>query len=158
MIGYLDKVMRPLLLILPYISGYVKTFNVKDGNKDRNNTFMSFCTDNDKLLENYETIWTKIEDLKIEDLKDLEDLKDWRLELNAFPIYDDWCIKTKIIIYGDKVYTNFCGVNMPEYGAEYESFAIHENKYCLWKHVLPTSKFIQLCWWNCRQANDRLIW
>ena len=26
---------------------------------------MSFCLDDDKLLEKYRTIWTKIEDLKI---------------------------------------------------------------------------------------------
>ena len=30
LIGYLDKVVRPLVLILPKRSGYVKTFKVKD--------------------------------------------------------------------------------------------------------------------------------
>ena len=28
-IGYLDKIIRPLVLIMPKISGYVKTFKVK---------------------------------------------------------------------------------------------------------------------------------
>ena len=30
LIGYLDKVIRPLVLILPKISGYVKTLKIKD--------------------------------------------------------------------------------------------------------------------------------
>ena len=42
---------------------------------------------------------------------------DWRLKnikLNAPPIYDDRYIKTKIKTYGDEVYTNFRGLNVPE--------------------------------------------
>ena len=39
----LDKVIRPLVLIMPKISGYVKTFKVKEGDKDKNNKLMSFC-------------------------------------------------------------------------------------------------------------------
>ena len=42
MIGYLDKVIRPLFLILPKMSGYVKTFKVKHGDKNKNNKLMSF--------------------------------------------------------------------------------------------------------------------
>ena len=30
LIGYLDKVIRPLVLIMPKMSGYVQTFKVKD--------------------------------------------------------------------------------------------------------------------------------
>ena len=37
MIGYLDKVIRSLVLIMPNLSGYVQTFKVKDGEKDKNN-------------------------------------------------------------------------------------------------------------------------
>ena len=33
------------------ISGYVMTFKVKDGDKDKNNKLMSFRTDDEKLLE-----------------------------------------------------------------------------------------------------------
>ena len=36
--GYLDKVIRSLVLILPKMSGYVKIFKVKDGDKDKNNS------------------------------------------------------------------------------------------------------------------------
>ena len=42
MIGYLDKVIRPLNLILPKMSGYVTTLKVKDGDKDKNNKLISF--------------------------------------------------------------------------------------------------------------------
>ena len=60
MSGYLGRVIRQLVLILPKTSGYVKTFKVKD----KKNKLMSFRND-EKLLEKYKTIWTKIEDLKI---------------------------------------------------------------------------------------------
>ena len=51
-----NKVRRPLVLILPKMSGYVKTFKVKDGDKDKNNKLMFFCIDDEKLLEKYKTI------------------------------------------------------------------------------------------------------
>ena len=36
LIRYLDKVIRPLLLIFPKMSRYIKTFKVNDGFKDKN--------------------------------------------------------------------------------------------------------------------------
>ena len=60
MIGYSDKTIRPLVLIMPKMSGYVKTFKVKEGN----NKLMSFRIDDEKLLEKYKAIRIKIEDLK----------------------------------------------------------------------------------------------
>ena len=42
---------RPLVLIMPKISGYVKTFKVKEGDKNKNNELMSFRIDDEKLLE-----------------------------------------------------------------------------------------------------------
>ena len=60
MIWYLDKVITTLVLIIPKISGYVKTFIVKDGDQDKNNKLMSFGTDNEKLLGKFKAIWTKI--------------------------------------------------------------------------------------------------
>ena len=89
------------------MSGYVKTFKVED----KINKLMSFRIDDEKLVEKYKAIWTKIEDLKYS-------------ELNNLPVYDDRYIKTKIRTYGDKVYTNFCGLNVPEDDIECESFTI----------------------------------
>ena len=57
---------------------------------DKNSKLMPFCIDDEKSLEKYESIWTRIEDLK-------------HIKLNALPIYDDRYIKTKIRTYGDKV-------------------------------------------------------
>ena len=75
---YLNDVIRPLVLILPKMNGYIKTFKDKGGNKDqdKNNKLMSFHKDGGKLLEKYITIWTKIEDLQ-------------NIELNTLPVYDD---------------------------------------------------------------------
>ena len=53
LIGYLDKVIRHLVLILPKISEYVKTFKVEDVDKDKNNKLMSVHIDDEKLLEKY---------------------------------------------------------------------------------------------------------
>ena len=61
MIGYLDKYIRLLVLIMPKISGYVKKFKVED----KINKLMPFLVDDEKLLEKYKAIWIKIEDLKI---------------------------------------------------------------------------------------------
>ena len=49
LIRYLDKVIRPIAL--PKITEYVKVFKRKDGDKDKNNKLMSFCTDDEKLVE-----------------------------------------------------------------------------------------------------------
>ena len=43
---------------------------------------MSFCINDEKLLEKYKATWTKIDDLK-------------NIKLNTSPVYDDRYIKTK---------------------------------------------------------------
>ena len=52
---------RPLVLIMPEMSVNVKTKNIED-KKDK---LMSFRIDDEKLLEKYKAISTKIEGLKI---------------------------------------------------------------------------------------------
>ena len=59
---------------------------------------MSSQIDNEKLLEKYKA---KVEVLKY-------------IELNALPVYVDRYIKTKIRTFGDKVYTYFRGLSVPE--------------------------------------------
>ena len=111
MIGSLDKIIRPLVLVLPKASRYVKTFKVKIRDKDTNNELMCFHIDDEKLLEKYKTTWTKIEDSK-------------NIELNALPVFDDREIKTKMITYNDKAYTNFYFLNVLEDDVECGSFII----------------------------------
>ena len=72
---------------------------------------MSFRRDDEKLLEKYKAIWTKIEDLK-------------NIELNALPVYDDRYIKTKIKTYDYQVYINFRGLNVPGDDIENEYFPV----------------------------------
>ena len=123
---YLDKAIRPVVFIMSKMSGFIKTFNVKDGDKYKNNELMSFCIYNKKLLEKYKAIWTKIEELE-------------NNELNALPIYDDRYIKAKITTCGDALYTNLRCLNVPEDDIECEFFTVisidtllvYENKYYL---------------------------
>ena len=75
MIGYLDKAIRQLVLIMPKVSGYVQTFKVKDGDKNKKNKLMYLPVNDEKVSEKYKSIWTKIEDLK-------------NTEFNALTFYD----------------------------------------------------------------------
>ena len=107
LIGCLDKTVRPLVLIIPKMSGYVKTFKVKE----ENNKLKSFRIVDEKLLEKYKSIWIKIENLK-------------NIKLNALSVYDDRYIKTKIRKFNDQVYTNFCGLNVLGDYIEFKSFTV----------------------------------
>ena len=52
---------------------------------------------------------------------------DWKLkkyELNTLPVYGDRFIKIKIRTYGNKVYSNFCGLNVPEDDIKCECFTV----------------------------------
>ena len=90
---------------MPKISGYVNTFKVKQGD----NKLISLRIDDEELLEKYNAIWTKIEDLK-------------NIKLNFLSVYDDKYLKSKIRIFGNKVYCNFRRLNVPEDDVECESF------------------------------------
>ena len=79
LIGYSDNTIRPLVLIMPKMSGYVKTLKIED----KCSKLMSFRIDDEKLLEKYKAIWTKFEDLK-------------NIKLNTLPVFDDRYLKTKI--------------------------------------------------------------
>ena len=87
---------------------------------------MSFCIDDEKLLEKYKAILTKIEGFE-------------NIKMNALPGYDDRHIKTKIRTYHNKISTNCHGLNMPEDDGECESFTViaidplleYKNKYYL---------------------------
>ena len=134
-IGYLDKTTRPLVLIMPKMSGYVKTFKVKD----ENNKLVSFCIVDEKLLERYIAIWPKIEDLK-------------SIKLNVLSVYDDRYIKTKIRPFSDKFYTNFRGLDVPEDDIKYQSFTIISIDSLL---VYDKKYYLQVYLANCKQTNDK---
>ena len=112
-----EKVIKSLVLIMPKISGYVKTFKVREGNYK----LMCFRKNNEKLFEKYKAIWPKAEDLKI-------------FQLNALPFYDNRFVKNKLRSYGDKVYTNFCGLNVPDDDIECESWTVISINFLLVFH------------------------
>ena len=68
--------------------------------------------------------------------------------MNALPLYDDRYIKTK-----RRIYTNFCGLNLPEDDVECESFTIvssdsllsYENKYYLQVYYLQNGMILMTC-------------
>ena len=63
---------------------YVLKAKVKDGDKDKSNKLIFFRIDDEKLLEEHQTILTKIKDLK-------------NIELNDLPVSYERYIKTKIL-------------------------------------------------------------
>ena len=90
---------------------------------------MSLSIDEGKLLEKYKTIWTKNENLK-------------NTELETLQVYDEKYIKTKIRTSGDKVYTNFRGLNVPEDGVECEFLQSFRLITCLFMITKFTCKHI----------------
>ena len=73
LLGYLNIVIRPLVLILPKMIGYVETCKDKGGDKIKINKLMSLRIDDNNLLKKCKTIWYKIEDLQ-------------NIELDALPV------------------------------------------------------------------------
>ena len=90
LIGYKEgEVVKPLCIILPQMSGYVKYF--ENGGKN-----MSFEVKNDDVLDKYHEVWDKIKG-----------------ELNtifhSMPVYDEQSIKTKVNEFNCAIKTNFLG-------------------------------------------------
>ena len=67
LIEYFDYAIRPLILILSKTNGYVRKFKDNDEDKNMNYKLMSSSIDNDKLLEKYKIILTRIKDLQNSD-------------------------------------------------------------------------------------------
>ena len=94
---------------------------------------MSFCIDNEKLLEKYEANWSEIENLR-------------NNELNALLLYDDRYIKTKIRTFGDKVCSNFLGINATKDDTECEFFTVISIEFLL---VCKNKYYLQVYLDNC---------
>ena len=77
-----NDVIKPLCVILPQISGYIKYF-------DNNGKNMSFVTDDKEVYEKYNEIWNVVKRLL-------------KLEFTASPIRDDKYILSKLKILKKK--------------------------------------------------------
>ena len=129
---------------MPKVSGYVKTFKFKEGDKDKSNKSMPFRIDDEKLLEKYKAIWTKIEDFK-------------NIELNDLPVYDDRYIKSKIRTYGYEIYTNFPGLNVPEHDIECECFTVISiDSLLLYNKKYYLQVYLGNCAYKIVNKHDRL--
>ena len=99
-IGYNEEegVIRPLLLKLPQMIGYLKKFD--------NNVAMSFRADDSKLFKKYCKIWKIIRNLL-------------GIEFDSEPVYGDTDSykKTKVNIFDNRVNTNFQGKEVPKVDA-----------------------------------------
>ena len=86
--GYLNNdVIKPLSVILPQMSGYIKYFD--DGGKN-----MSFVTDDKKVYEKYDGMWNVVKELL-------------KLKFTAIPIRDDKYILAKLKIFKKKIVIKF---------------------------------------------------
>ena len=106
-IGYIDEddVIRPLLLRLPQMIGYLKEFN--------DSMTMSLRVDGSKLFKKYCKIWKTIKGLL-------------GIEFDSEPVYGDTdsYIKTKVKMYDNKMNTNFQGKETPKGDSSYKCFSL----------------------------------
>ena len=95
-IGYShdDGAIKPLCIVLPQISGYIKYF--ENGGKN-----MSFKIKDEDVYLKYNEIWNKIKSIQ-------------NVKFHSQPIYDDKYIKTKVKTFNNSINTLFSGDEIPE--------------------------------------------
>ena len=98
-----DDIIRPLCIILPQMSGFIKFFD--NGGKN-----MSFMIEYDSILVKYNEIWNKIIEIKC-------------IKFHSSPVYDKKYIKTKVKEFHGVVKTNFWGDKVPKEGVHYTCMA-----------------------------------
>ena len=94
--GYLhdDGVIRPLCVILPQMSGYIKYF--ENGEKN-----MSFKIEEESVYLKYTEIWNKIKSIL-------------NVKFHSQPIFDDKYIKTKVKTFNNTINTLLSGDETPK--------------------------------------------
>ena len=95
-IGYLhdDHVIRPLCIILPQMTGYIKYFYY--GGKN-----MSFKIEDENMHLKYTEVWNKIKGLL-------------NVKFHSQPVYDDKYIKTKVKTFSNMINTPVSGDEIPK--------------------------------------------
>ena len=103
-IGYQEgEIVKPLCIILPQMSGYIKYFEYGSPN-------MSFLIKDDEVGEKYEQIWDVIKNkLKI--------------KFHSEPVYEYKYLKTKVKEYDGVIKTNFLGNGIPKENMHYTCIA-----------------------------------
>ena len=99
-IGYKEgEIVKPLCIILPQMTGYIKYF--ENGGKN-----MSFVIKDDDVLDKYNEIWDKIKE-KL------------NIKFHSMPVYDETYIKAKVREFDGKFKTNFLGDGVPKEDMHY---------------------------------------
>ena len=99
-IGYQEgEIVKPLCIILPQMSGYIKYF--ENGGKNS-----SFLIKDDNVLNKYNKIWNVIKN-KL------------NIKFHSMPIYDKTYIKVKVREFDVKIKTNFLGNEVPKENMHY---------------------------------------
>ena len=94
-IGYLKgEIVKPLCIILPQMSGYIKYF--ENGGKN-----MSFLIKDDEVWDKYDKIWDVIKD-KL------------GIKFHSEPVYEYKYLKAKVRKFDGVIKTNFLGNGMPK--------------------------------------------
>ena len=91
---HIDDVIRPLCIILPPISGYIKYFD--NGGKN-----LSFLIEDEDVYLTYTEVWNRIKKLL-------------GVKLHSQPIYYDKNIKTKVKTFNSMINTLFSGNKIPK--------------------------------------------
>ena len=103
-IGYLEGgIVKPLCIILPQMSGYIKYF--ENGGKN-----MSFLIKDDEVWDKYDKIWDVIKD---------------KLGINfhSEPVYEYRYLKAKVREFDGAIKTNFLGNDVPTENMHYTCIA-----------------------------------
>ena len=99
-IGYLKgEIVKPLCIILPQMSGYIKYF--ENGSKN-----MSFLIKDDEVWEKYDKIWDAIKN-KL------------GIKFHSEPVYEYRYLKAKVREFDGAMKTNFLGNDMPKENMHY---------------------------------------
>ena len=103
-IGYQEgEIVKPLCIILPQMSGYIKYF--KNGGKN-----MSFLIKDDKVLEKYKKNWDVIKN-KL------------NIKFHSLPVYDKTYLKANVREFDGLIKTNFLGNDTPKENKHYTCIA-----------------------------------
>ena len=103
-IGYKEgEIVKPLCIILPQMSGYIKYF--ENGGKN-----MPFMIKDDNVLDKYNRIWDKIK-------------KKLNIKFHSMPVYVETYRKAKIREFDGKIKTNFLDDKVPKENIHYTCIA-----------------------------------
>ena len=102
--GYKEhEIVKPLCIILPQTTGYIKYF--ENGGKN-----MSFVIKDDDMLDIYNEIWDKIKETL-------------SINFHNMPVYDDKHIKAKVREFNGVIKKNFLGDEVPKENEHYTCIA-----------------------------------